>query len=96
MIKKLLTALYADDNTLYFNKDSGNAVFFSNEMGIAIIDLNTINLEDTNYDENDLEATIRIKLLAWHIKFGKRKALKKIKRRINACSAEDDGIIFAC
>ena len=28
MIKKLLTALYADDNILYFNKDSSNAIFF--------------------------------------------------------------------
>ena len=27
MIKKLLTAWYAEDNMLYFNKDSGNPVF---------------------------------------------------------------------
>ena len=28
MIKKLLTVLYADDSVLYFNEDSGDAVFF--------------------------------------------------------------------
>ena len=27
MIKKLFTALYADENILYFNVDSGDAVF---------------------------------------------------------------------
>ena len=34
MIKKRLTASYADDNILYLNEDSGNTVFFCNEMGI--------------------------------------------------------------
>ena len=32
MTKKLITALYADDNILYFNEDSGNVVFSCNEM----------------------------------------------------------------
>ena len=49
MIKKLFTALYADENTLYFNEDSGDAVFSYNEMGIVNIDLNNINLDD-NFD----------------------------------------------
>ena len=35
---------YDHDNTLHFNGDSGNAVYFCNEMGIASIDLNNINL----------------------------------------------------
>ena len=33
IIKKLYGALYVDENILYFNEDSGNAVFSSNEMG---------------------------------------------------------------
>ena len=32
MTKKLITALYADDNILYFNEDAGNVVFSCNEM----------------------------------------------------------------
>ena len=32
MIKELFTALYPDENILYLNKDSGNVVFFCNEM----------------------------------------------------------------
>ena len=34
MIKELYTALYADENVLYFNNDSGDVVFSCNEMGI--------------------------------------------------------------
>ena len=32
MIKKLFTALYADENIPYFNEDSGDAVFNYNKM----------------------------------------------------------------
>ena len=76
MIKKLFADLYADENILYFNKDSGNVVFSCNEMGILNIDLNNINL-DNNFDEDDVDTIILIRFLAWHIKFKKRKALQK-------------------
>ena len=39
MIQKFFTVLYADDNTLNFNKSSGDLIFFGNEMGILIVDL---------------------------------------------------------
>ena len=50
MVKKLFTTLHADENILYFNEDSGNAVFNYNEIGIVNINLNNINLAD-NFDE---------------------------------------------
>ena len=75
-MKLFLTVLYPDDNILYFNEDSGNGVFSCNEMGIFNIDLNNINL-DNNFDEDHPNTIIFIKLLTWHIKFEKRKALKK-------------------
>ena len=82
MIKKLFTALYADENTLYFNEGPGNVVFNCNGMGILNIDLNNINL-DNDFDEYDPDNIISIRLLAWYIKLKKRKELKKIyKRRI--------------
>ena len=46
-------------------------------MGIFNVDLNNINLDDTNYDEDDPDAIILVRLLAWHNKFEKRKELKK-------------------
>ena len=77
MIRKRFTALYAHDNILYFNEVSGNAVFSCNKMGILNIELNNINLDDTNDNEDDPETIIHIRLLAWHNKFKKCKALKK-------------------
>ena len=45
-------------------------------MGIVNIDLNNINL-DNNFDEDDPDTIILVRLLAWHIKFEKRKELKR-------------------
>ena len=59
MIKKLYTAVYADENILYFNEDCGNVVFSCNEMGILNIDLNNINL-DNKFDEDDSDTVIRL------------------------------------
>ena len=74
MIKELFTAFYEDENMLYFNEDSSNVVFSCNEMGIFKIDLKNINPDD-NFDEDDIDSIIQIWLLAWHIKFEKRKAI---------------------
>ena len=68
-LKKLFTALYAGENILYFSKSSGDVVFNCNEMGILII----ILMMDNNFDEDDSDTIILIRLLAWHIKFEKRR-----------------------
>ena len=78
IIKKLFTALCTDENILYFNKDSRNVVFICNEMGILNIDINNVNLDDTNFDEDDPDTIILIRLWTWHIKFEKLKELKKM------------------
>ena len=75
-MKNFFTDLYADENILHFNEDSGNTVFNYNEMGIDDIVLNNINLDD-NFDKEDPNTIILIRRLAWHIKFGKRKEHKK-------------------
>ena len=73
--------MHEDENILYFNEYSGNVAFSCNEMGVLKIDLNNISLHN-NFDEDDSDTIILIRLLAWHIKFEKRKELKKYKRRI--------------
>ena len=74
MVKKSFTALYGDHNILYFNEDSSNIIFSCNGMDILNIIRNlNINLDNTNYDEDDPETIIHV---AWHIKFEKLKALK--------------------
>ena len=75
-IEKIFTATYTDENILYFNEGPGDAIFNSNGRVILNIDLNNINL-DNNFDEDDNDTIILIRLLAWHIKFEKRKELEK-------------------
>ena len=81
MIKKVFTALYPDENILYFNEDYGNVVFNCNEICILNIDLNNINL-DNNFDEDDPDTVIFIRLVAWHIKFIKY-GVKHLKKELN-------------
>ena len=101
MTKKRFTALYADENILYFNEDSGNAVFNCNETGILNRDINNISL-DNNFDEDNPDTIILVRHLAWHIKFEKSKEfVKKISEKImpvawhlnrwwNFCLPEDE------
>ena len=57
--------------------------FFCNEMGILSIDLNNINLDNSNYDEDEPGTIIHVRLLAWHIKFEKRKVSENIVKGKN-------------
>ena len=59
--------MYADENILYFNEDSDNG------MGILNMNISNINLHDANYDEDDPDTIILVRLLIWHIKFEKLK-----------------------
>ena len=46
-------------------------------MGIFSVDHNNINLDHTNYDEDNPKAITCIGNLAWYIRFENCKALKK-------------------
>ena len=73
---KLFTGLHSDENILYFDEDPGDAI--SNCKGVIIfnINLNNISLYD-KFDEDDPDTVIPMRLLAWRIKFRKRKKLRK-------------------
>ena len=75
MITKFYTALYADDNIIYFHENSDEMVFSCNNMNIFSIDLNNIYL-DNNFDEYDPDTFILIRISPWHTKFEKGKTLK--------------------
>ena len=68
--------MYADDGLLFFHGDSGDVTLCCNEMGILSVNVININL-DNNFDEDDPDTIILIRLLAWHSKFKKHEALKK-------------------
>ena len=51
-------------------------------MGILGVDVDKINLDDKyDFDEDDPETIVHVRLLAWHNKFEKRKACKKDIRK---------------
>ena len=78
MIKRFFTTLYADENILYFNENPSNTVFNCNGVGILNIDLNNMNLDNTDYEEDDSDTiNYSYQTLAWQIKFKKRKTLKE-------------------
>ena len=52
MIKKLYTALYADDCLYFFYEDSGDNGDCCNKMSILGVNVNNTNL-DNNFDEDD-------------------------------------------
>ena len=65
MIKNLHNALFLNDDILFFDEDSGNALFSSDEMHILRVDLNNINLHDVNFCEGDPETILHARLMAW-------------------------------
>ena len=75
MIKKLHNALFTDDDKLFFDENSCNVRFPSDEIGFLSLDLNNINLDDVNFEEDDPET--HISLMVWRNKSKKRKAFKK-------------------
>ena len=50
------------------------------------IDLNTINIDDDNFDEDHPETIVPFGLMAWCIKDKQRKANKNDRRKSNAYS----------
>ena len=75
MPEKFQDALNANDDILFFDEDFSKVTFFPNEMGILDVYLNEINLDDdNNFDEDDRDTIIHVRLLAWRNKIEKREA----------------------
>ena len=68
--------MYADDGVLVCHEDSGDVTFYGNKMSTLSVNLHNINL-NTNFDEDDFNAIIFVRILACQSEFKKRKALKK-------------------
>ena len=61
MIKKVHSFFFANNDIFFFDEDSGNVTFSSDEMGILCIDLNNVNVDDINFDEDDPETIIHVR-----------------------------------
>ena len=63
MTKELYTVLYVNDSLLLLDEDYSDVTLCCNEVGILRVNLSNINL-DNNFDEDDPDTIILIKLLA--------------------------------
>ena len=76
MLEKHNNVLHADDDILFYNKDFDKVIFIANQRYILTVDLDKINLDNNNnFDEDDPDTIIQVRLLACHSKFKKRTAL---------------------
>ena len=65
MVEKFDNASRANDDILFYNEDFDKVTFISNQRHILAVDLDKINLHnDNNFDEDDSDTIIHVRLLA--------------------------------
>ena len=47
------------------NADSDKVTFFSDDMVLVNVDCNNVSLDDVNFDNDDPETMIHIRLMTW-------------------------------
>ena len=60
-LERFIPFFFANNDIFFFDEDSGNVTFSSDEMGILCIDLNNVNVDDINFDEDDPETIIHVR-----------------------------------
>ena len=48
MLEKFQDSILADDDIFFFEEDFSKVIFYANEMGILVVDLDKINLDHDN------------------------------------------------
>ena len=78
MLEKLVNALHANNDILFYNEDFNKVTFITCQRHILAAALDKIKLDnDNNFYEDNPDTIIHVRLLPWHSNFKKRKALKK-------------------
>ena len=86
MLKKLNNYLLCNDGVDLDDIESEIAAFVSNDMGAVTIDLNNTDLDGDNFNDNDSENIIHIKLWLSVIDINNIQRVKKKGQRINVYS----------
>ena len=64
MTKNLDDDLFLNDDIIIVNKDCNNITFFSDQMGILSVCLDSSNLDNVNFGEKDPETIMHARLMA--------------------------------
>ena len=76
MLEKLDKGVFSDDDVDLDDINSNIVTFFSDDMGLNTIDLNSINFDNNNFNDDDPETIIHVRFMAWCNRFQQRKACK--------------------
>ena len=77
VIEKLDNAVFSNDDIVSGELDSEIVTFFSNNVGLNIINLNNDNLDHDKFDAYDPETINHIRLTAWYNRYKQHKTCKK-------------------
>ena len=58
MLKDLDNDISVNDSIVFVHAESDNAIFFSDNMDLVNVYLNTVSLDDVNFDDDDPETII--------------------------------------
>ena len=64
-------------NIVSVTADSDNVTFFSDDMGLANVDLNNVSLDDDNFDTDNPETILHVRLMAWCNRYKQQTRLVK-------------------
>ena len=76
MLQKSGKPMHANNDMVFYNEDSDKVTFITNQRHILAVDLDKSDLDDNNFDEDDPDTIIDVKLLAWQSKFKHVKPFK--------------------
>ena len=76
MLKDLDNTLFFNDDIVFVNVGSNNAAIFSDDVALYV-DITNVSLDDDNFDSDNPETIIHVRLVAWCNKYKQREACKK-------------------
>ena len=77
MIEKLDNAVFSKDDKVFGDIDSFIVTFFSNDIGLNIINLRNNNLEGDNFDDCDPNNINHVRIMANYNRYKQHRACKK-------------------
>ena len=95
MLEKLDDVIFSNNDLVFVCEDS-DVTFISDDMGLNTMYLHNINLDDDDFDDDDPETIIHVRLSV--IDTNTARYVKTGKHIIIACkhSIQQDGAIGAC
>ena len=72
MLEKLDNIAFSIDDIDLNDADCDNVTLFSNDIGLVTIDLNNINIDDDNFEEEDPETIVLIRVIVWYNRYKQR------------------------